>query len=218
MAFTLSNGMSVAVAKTYEAKLNFSAASNEPVCELTVVGSTIDVGDWVEVTAPGWGRINGRVVRAAPGTTATSLLLEGINTSDTELYPAGLVGAGSVRKIAAWSEITQVKSVATTGGEQQFADATDINDVTAKQIPTIRSAMSMTLTLLDDPTLSFYADVTKADESRSPYAVRFVFANKSVMGGNVYWSLKRVPNVTANEVMTGEIVLSFSSDPIRYAS
>lgn len=216
MAVTLSTGVSVYVAKTYAAPLNFSAATNTLPCSLTVSGSTIVAGDYVEVTS-GWGRLDKRVVRAGPGTSATSLVLEGIDTSDTNKYPNN-TGLGSVRKISTWSEITQIKSVSTSGGEQQYADTTAINDVVSRQQPTTRSAVNVTLEVFDDPSLPYYADVTTADDSRTPYALRMRFANNSHTLANAYWSLQRVPNIATNEAMTTNLSLSFAAEPVRYAN
>lgn len=219
MAITLSTGVSVFVAKTYATKLDFSAASNSAVggnCALTVVGSTIVAGDFVEVTS-GWGRLNQRVVRAGAGTSATSLVLEGVDTSDTTKYPA-LTGVGSVRKVLTWSEITQLKTISTSGGEQQYADITAINDVVARQMPTTRGAVSVSLEVFDDPTLPYFADVIAADDSRTPYGLRMRFANGSVTVANAYWSLTRVPNIATNEAMTTNISVSFAAEPLRYAA
>lgn len=216
MAITLSTGVSVYVAKTYAAPLNFTAASNAASCALTVSGSTIVAGDFVEVTS-GWGRLDKRIVRAGVGSGATSLILEGIDTSDTSKYPTG-TGVGSVRKITAWTEITQIKSVSTSGGDQQYADITAINDVVSRQMPTTRGAVNMSLEVFDDPSQSYFADVIAADDSRTPYGLRMRFANGSNTLANAYWSLMRVPNIATNEAMTTNISLSFAAEPVRYAS
>lgn len=216
MAITLSTGVSVYVAKTYAAPLSFTAASNAASCALTVSGSTIVAGDFVEVTS-GWGRLDKRIVRAGVGSGATSLILEGIDTSDTSKYPTG-TGLGSVRKITAWTEITQIKTVSTSGGDQQYADITAINDVVSRQMPTTRGAVNMSLEVYDDPSQSYFADVIAADDSRTPYGLRMRFANGSNTLANAYWSLMRVPNIATNEAMTTNISLSFAAEPVRYAA
>ncbi|MDC8756261.1 phage tail tube protein [Janthinobacterium fluminis] len=71
-------------------------------------------GDIVEHTS-GWGRINRRVFRVkAPA--ADTYVLEGMDTTSIIFYPAGN-GAGSVRKIATFTQITTVMNPASTGGE-----------------------------------------------------------------------------------------------------
>lgn len=216
MAITLSTGVTLSVAKTYDSALNFSAASNAAECTLTVTGSTIVAGDYVEVTS-GWDLLDKRIVRAKAGTSATAIILESVNTTSTSRYPVG-AGVGSVRKVSAWTQITQVKGLSASGGEQQFADITSITDTVAKQMPTIRSAMSMTVDVFDDPALTWYADVTIADEARSPYGLLMAFPNGSKLVANAYWSLMDVPSVAQNEALMTQITLTYAAEPQRYAA
>jgi hypothetical protein len=216
MAITLSTGVTLSVAKTYAASLDFSAASNATECTLTVTGSAIVAGDYIEVTS-GWDMLDKRVVRAKTGTSATAIILEGINTTNTSNYPAG-AGVGSVRLISAWSQITQVKGLSASGGEQQFADITSITDKVAKQMPTLRGAMNMNVDVFDDPTLAWYADVVVADEARTPFGLKMDFPNGSKLVANSYWSLMRVPTVAQNEALLTQISLSYAAEPVRYAA
>lgn len=216
MAITLSTGVTLAVAKTYALPLAFTAATNNAECTLTVTGSTIVAGDWVEISS-GWDLLDKRVVRTKAGTNATAIVLEGVNTENTSRFPSG-TGAGSVRKIMAWSQLSQVKSLSASGGEQQFADITSISDTVSKQMPTMRGAMNMTVDCYDDPALPWYADVIKADEARAPYGLLMQFPNGSKLGANAYWSLMRVPSVTQNEALMTQVTLSYAAEPIRYAA
>jgi hypothetical protein len=167
MAITLTTGSTLSVAKTYAASLNFTTATNASPCALTVSGSTIVAGDYVEVNS-GWGLLDKRLVRAGAGTSATSIVLEGIDTTDTTKYPAG-AGAGSARKVTTWTQISQVKSIS----RQRRPAAVrrrhkPRSDQVTRQIPTVRGAVEMTVDVFDDPSLAWYADVMKADDARSP--------------------------------------------------
>lgn len=216
MAITLTTGSTLSVAKTYAASLNFTTATNASPCALTVVGSTIVAGDYVEVNS-GWGLLDKRLVRAGAGTSATSIVLEGIDTTDTTKYPAG-AGVGSVRKVSTWTQITQVRSISASGGQQQYADVTSIVDVVTRQIPTVRGAVEMTVDVFDDPTLAWYADVMKADDARAPYGMILAFPNGSKTVANAYWSLMRVPTMAQNEALMTQISLSYAAEPVRYAT
>lgn len=216
MAITLSTGANLSVAKTFAAPLAFSAASNASDASLTVVGSTIAAGDYVEVSS-GWGMLDKRVVRAKAGTSATALILEGVDTSDATKYPAG-TGAGSVRKILAWSQLSQVKGISASGGSQNFADITALSDTVQRQVPTTRGAISMTADVFDDPTLAWYADVNAADVARTPFGLLMAFPNGSKLVANAYWSLMRVPTMATNEALMTQITMSYAAEPMRYAS
>ena len=216
MAITLSTGVALAIAKTYGSSVNITAITNaaEAVATLSV-GHSVVVGDYLEVTS-GWGLLDKRVVRVKTVTT-NDVTFEGINTTDTTKYPSG-TGTGSIRRITAWSALSQVKAISASGGEMQFADVTALDDVVAKQIPTIRSAVSMNVDVFDDPTLAWYTDVSAATDARAPYGLRMSFPNGSKMVANAYWSLQKVPSVNQNEAMTTQITLSYAAEPVRYAT
>ena len=131
--------------------------------------------------------------------------------------PSG-TGTGSVRKVTVWTALSQVKGLSASGGDMQFANITAIDDVVAKQVPTIRNAVSMNIDVYDDPTLAWYSDVATASDARAPYGLLMAFPNGSKLVANAYWSLQRVPAVTINEAMTSQISLSYAAEPVRYAS
>ena len=217
MAITLSTGATASVAKTYATSVDISAITNasDAVCT-TGSAHSISVGDYVEISS-GWGLLDKRVVRAKTGTTGSTLVLEGVNTTDTTKYPVG-TGIGSVRRITAWSQLSQIKDVAASGGSQNFADVTTISDVVQRQVPTTRAAVTMTMNVFDDPTLAWYADVTAADTARTPYGLLMAFPNGSKLVANAYWSLMKVPTMANNAALETQISLSYAAEPIRYST
>jgi len=217
MAITLSTGVTLAVAKTYAVPVTVTVATNAANATLTTSAAhTLSLNDYVEVKS-GWGLLDQRVVRCMAGTTGSTVVLEGINTLDVAKYPAG-AGVGSIRKITNWSQISQVKSLSASGGEQQFADVTSITDTVARQMPTLRGAVNMTVDCFDDPTLVWYSDVVTADEARAPYGLLMQFPNGSKLLANAYWSLMRVPTMAQNEALMTQITLSYAAEPVRYAA
>ena len=217
MAITLSTGATLSVAKTYAAVIAISALSNASnAVATTAAAHNISVGDYVEVSS-GWGLLDKRVVRAGTGTTASTLVLDGVDTTDLSKYPAG-TGIGSVRKITAWTTLSQVKGVSASGGSQNFANVTSISDVVERQVPTTRSAVTMTVDCFDDPSLAWYGDVSAADNARTPYGLLMAFPNGSKLVANAYWSLMRVPTMASNEALMTQISLSYAAEPMRYAS
>lgn len=216
MAITLSTGTSVSIAKAYGSSVTMSAITNatEAVATLSA-GHSVLVGDYLEITS-GWDLLDKRVVRVK--TVATNdVTLEGVNTSNTTKYPAG-AGIGSIRRITSWSQLSQLKDLSASGGDQQFADITSISDRTTKQVPTVRSAVTMTIGVFDDPNLAWYADVTAASDASTPYGLLMVFPNGSRLAANAYWSLQKVPGISKNEALTTQISLSYAADPIRYSA
>ncbi|MBI3144734.1 MAG: phage tail protein [Pseudogulbenkiania sp.] len=216
MAITLSTGLTASVAKTYGTSVAMSAITNASEAVATLAaGHSVVVGDYLEVTS-GWGRLDKRIVRVKTVVT-NDVTFESINTSSTAKYPSG-AGTGSIRRITAWTQLTLVRSLSATGGDQQFADTTAIDDVVARQIPTIRNAVTMTMDVYDDPTLGWYADVDTADASRTPFGLLMTFPNSSKLVANAYWSLQKVPTMAQNEALMTQISLSYAAEPVRYAS
>lgn len=216
MSKTLATRVKFAIAKTYGAAVAMSAISNASEAVATLgAGHGVIVGDWVEVTS-GWGLLNGRI-RRVKTVAANDVTLEGMNTTSTMKYPAG-TGIGSIRRITAWDQLSQLKNVTSSGGDQQFADGTDLDNETEVKIPTIKSGRTMNLEFYDDPNLPWYATVEAASDAVVPTAVMISPPNGSKIVSNAYWGLMKEPNIQKNEVMTSNISLTFTCESTRHAS
>lgn len=216
MGITLSNKAVISIAKTYGAAKTMSAITNAVQAVATLaVGHSVAAGDLIELTS-GWAGLNGRVVRALSVST-NDVTLESVDTSDVTKYPAG-AGIGSVREILTWDNVTQIEDIQLSGGDQQFTDNTWVEDEEAREIPTIRSAMKLSMTVTDDLTLPYVATVQAADDAKTPVGLRIAFANGAKLFGNAYWSIQRTPTIAKNASLKSKIDLSFSSRTIRYAT
>lgn len=216
MAITLATGTQVAIASTYGTSVAMSAITNasEAVATLAAAHGVV-VGDFLEITS-GWDLLTGRLVRVKTVVT-NDVTFEAINTASVTNYPAG-TGVGSIRRITAWTSITQIQGLSTSGGDQSFADITTITDRTQKQIPTTRSPQQIDLTVFDDPALSWYPVVVAASDSSVATGMRIVFPNASRLVANGYFSLQKTPTVAANAPLTAAIGFSSLADPVRYAN
>jgi hypothetical protein len=172
-------------------------------------------GDFLEVTS-GWSRLTEKIVRA--GTVATNdVQLEGINTTSTSIYPAGS-GTGSVREITGWTQLSQVLSSSSSGGEQNFLEYQLLEADAQKRIPTFKSAAGLTLSIADDPTLAGYILASEANDDRLARAVRITLPSGAIILYNAYVSLNKTPSLTVNEIMAVEVTLSLLNEPVRYTS
>ena len=214
MAITLAVGTTVAIASAYGASKTMSAVSNaDPGVATLEASHGVATGEFIEVTS-GWARLNSRIVKA--GTVATNdVPLLGVNTTSTSFYPA-TSGTGSVREISTWTTISQItRAISISGGEQQFADITALEDPIDKQIPTRRSPVSCTLPVFFDPELSWVATVRSVADSATATAVRFTYPDGTVIVGNAYWSLQEIPTIE-DETLRSRIDLTFTSIPLVY--
>jgi hypothetical protein len=216
MSITLAVGTAVAIASTYGSASNMSAISNAASAVATLAGGhSVVVGDFLEITS-GWSLLSGRIARVSAVST-NDVTLEGINTSNTTNYPAG-TGTGSIRRITAWTTISQITSgISSSGGDQQFADVTTLQDRNQRQIPTRRSPVTLTLPVFADEALAWVATVRAASESASPAAVRLVYPNNSRTVANGYWSMSDI-NTIQDDTLRSQITIAFAAQSTNYAT
>lgn len=215
MAVKLPNGATIEHAATYAAALPFSAISNASEAICTVTGATLVVGDILLVTS-GWTALNNKVVRVKAA-TATAITLEAIDTTSTTVYPVGS-GVGSLKKVLTWVQIPQVTDFASSGGEQNYADVAFLEAQQGFQIPTDKSAASMTITVADDPTLAYVPIVTAADLAQSIQAARLNLPGTDKIYYGVYTSFSLQPSVSRNNVLTKVVSMALQATPTRYIS
>lgn len=214
MSVQLPNGSTVAIASAYGAVKTMSAITNANPGVATLEASHgIASGEFFEVTS-GWSRLTNKIIKA--GTVATNdVPLLGIDTSLTSIYPAS-GGAGTVREISTWTQIAQVLTSQSQGGEQQFMIYQFLESDSEKRIPTTKSAGGWNLTIADDATQAGYLELVKANDDRLPRALKVTLPDSSVLVYNAYVSINKTPTMTVNEIMACEVTFSFLAEPVRY--
>jgi len=107
-------GATFFIASAFAASRAVTAVTNAAEAVVTSTTHGYSNGDIVEITS-GWGRINRRAFRIKSVTTDT-FVLEGADTTNTTFFPPGS-GAGSVRKVNTFTQITSVMNPSSSGGE-----------------------------------------------------------------------------------------------------
>jgi hypothetical protein len=214
MSLSLPNGSIVAIAAAYATALNVTAASNASQCVLTVT-NTYAVGDFVEVTS-GWSGLNNKVLRvgAVSGTTVT---LEGFDTTATARFPA-LGGIGTVRKITSYTQLAQILSSESSGGEQNYATVQFLESDGQTEIPTFKTPTRITFGVGDDVTLPGYILAKAANDDGAQRAVKVSLKSGGVLSYNAFVSIGDTPSLTVNEVMQIPCTLALRTSPVRYAT
>ncbi|MDP2808640.1 MAG: phage tail tube protein [Rhodocyclaceae bacterium] len=216
MSKTLATRTAFHIAKTYGASVSMTALTNAAEAVATLAaGHGAVVGDYLEVTS-GWGRLNGSIVRVKAVAT-NDATLEGFNSTSTTNFPAG-AGIGSIRRITAWDRLSQVFDISSSGGDQQYEDATDFDSEIEVKIPTLRNAVAQALQFFDDPSLPWYATVAAASDAATPSGFRMDLPSGSKLVANAYWSLQKEPIVQKNKVLAAKIDLSYAAPSMRYAT
>lgn len=214
MSVSLPNGAIVEIASGLASAVTITALSNATPAVATATNTYVD-GDYIVVTS-GWSALTDRVVRVDTP-TGSAFNMEGIDTSDTSRFSAG-AGTGSSKKITGWTQLQQILSSSSNGGEQQFLDYQFLEADAAKRIPTFKSPSGLTFTVADDPTLAGYILAKTANDDRLPRAVRVTLPNGAKLLYNAYISLAPSPSLAVNEVMAVEVTLSNLGEVVRYAS
>lgn len=204
----LPNGSQIFVEGTRKTAVNATSVSNGTEPELTVAsgGTDFKKGDYVIVTASSWGKMIDRVLRVKSG-EETKVVVEGIDTTDTNIFPTG--GTASIAKIESWFEIPCVQDLAQDGGEQQYYTYQCLADDQEQQLPTYKSAVSLTYTFAHEYDNAIYPLLRKADESGAITALRmYVPKAKEMRCWAGVLSFNEIPQTTVNEMETVSLSVS----------
>ena len=171
-------GTTFAVATTYGAAITVSAITNDTEAVVTTSAAhSLTNGAIVEMTS-GWGRIHRRVFRIKAA-TGSSLTLEGVDTTSTTYFPAGL-GVGSLRAITAFTPVTQVLGFSTSGGDAKQVEYAYFDNDVSYSINDGFSATSMNLELDSDSLgTAGYSALRTLTEVQTDTCLRIVARNGS---------------------------------------
>lgn len=198
----LPNGSQIFIEASRGSELSASAITNaeKPVFTMS---DTDDLakGDYVIVTESTWGKLLDRVLRVSEVSGGVSATLEGIDTTDTNVFPSG--ATAKIAKIKAWSEIPCVQDLAQDGGEQQYYTYQCLSDDQEQQLPTYKSAVSLTYTFAHEYDNAIYPLLRKADESGEVTAMRmYVPKAKEMRCWAGVLSFNEIPQTAVNEMET----------------
>lgn len=216
MSVKLPNGVLFALATSYAAADTVTAVTNaNPGVATTAAPHGIADGAFIEVTS-GWSKLNNRIVRA-DNAVGTSITYEGIDTSNTQTYPAGS-GIGSIREITNWTQVSQILECTTSGGDMQFVTYSFLEQDFESQLPTQSSPMSIEMTIADDDTLPGFLALKAVAETRNLVGLRATLPNGSLILFNGYVSFNETPTMTKGQVMGVKATFNLQGRPVRYAS
>ncbi|HFC7392676.1 TPA: phage tail protein [Neisseria meningitidis] len=213
MAVKLPNGATVHIATALAADKKVTVATNAAECVLTVAGHGFAAGDLV-LFKSGWVKLNERVFQIGDVKTDTFKLI-GIDTSNADEFPADS-GIGAVQKITDWVQVSQIVEFSTSGGEQQYVDFGFLEDDFDQQIPSTKSAMSMSIKIADDTSLSGYKAAAKCSDKGGKWPLKVVLKGGGLICYNGYPSMNKTPELVRNQVMAVTLSYAISGEVNRY--
>ena len=214
MAVSLPNGVTLAVASAVASAVTVTAVTNASEAVVTAT-NTYTNGDYV-LFSSGWSRANNRVFRIKT-VSGTGFTLEGFDTSSVTLFPAGS-GTGSVFKITTWTQITQVLSCTSSGGDPQYQTYSFLEQDYDSQIPTTTSAQSLALELADDPTLAGYAAVKAVALTRANTPLKATLPSGGVILYSGIFAFDETPSLTKGNLMSVKAGVALQGRPVRYST
>jgi len=213
MAYTLPNGSTMDVAATYDAAVPMTSITNAAPAVVTSTAHGLTTGDIVLVTS-GWSRFNNRAFVVGTVTIDT-FQLAGTDTTDIVVYPAG-GGVGTAKAAATYVQINQITGVEFSGGDISFLDVQFLESDSQVQIPTVKSAISMILTVADDPGQAYLPVLEAYDANRSINILRLNLVNGNTILYPAITTINATPTVTINELLTRSISAAVQAQPTRY--
>lgn len=198
----LPNGSQIFIEASRGSELSASAITNAAKPVLTMSSTSgLAKGDYVIVTESTWGKLLDRVLRVSEVSSNSSATLEGIDTTDTNVFPTG--ATAKIAKISAWSEIPCVQDLAQDGGEQQYYTYQCLSDDQEQQLPTYKSAVSLTYTFAHEYNNAIYPLLRTADETGEVTAMRmYVPKAKEMRCWAGVLSFNEIPQTAVNEMET----------------
>lgn len=202
----LPNGTQIFVESKRGEPVDVTAITNAKEPIMSMASDGIAKGSYLLVTYSSWGLMQNRVVRVK-AVEEGKVTIEGFDTSDLNKFPAG--GEATVVAISNWIEIPCVQDLAQEGGEQQFYNYQCLADDREQQLPTFKSAVSITYTFAHEYDNPIYPILREAEESGDPKALRmFVPKAKEMRMYSGVLSFNDIPQTTMNEMETVSLAIA----------
>lgn len=217
MAYDFPEGSHFFFAEVSAASKAVSEITNANPAVATAVAHGLTAGQEILLTS-GWEDASDAVFRVdAPDADTFSLL--GLDTSDLNLFPAGM-GAGSVQPIlpADWLEVPKVMTIATSGGDPKFTTVSLLAKRNDQSIPTGFGATSVALTLAHDAGDTNYQKMLSISRARRTVAFKLLLANAAASYGYGYLSVNEMPKLSSQQVNQVTATFSLLGRSISYGA
>lgn len=187
MANIFLQGTRYAIAQAYSLPAAITAITNANPAVATVTGTAPADGSFLLMQS-GWPAIDGAVVTTS-GAAGSTFNLEGINSTDTFLYPAA-EGAGTYVVASDFLTLPKVWQAQTQGGEPQTATRRYIDDPTGKEVGFTWGSSARTKEFMLDynETLPYFDFLVKLTREKTQVVFRETLTNKGmILSAGTVW-------------------------------
>lgn len=214
MSYFFPEGAKIYFSNTLASAKAVTAVSNASPAVATSTAHGYSDNDEVLFTS-GWEDATSSVFKVDQLTADTFSLL-GLNSIDTNWFAAG-TGVGSTQKITNWTEIPQVLSISTNGGDARFTDIQPLSKRNSIKVPTGFNSMSVDLTLGHDPSSANYQTMLDISRGLGRVAFKLVLAGGATAYGYGYMNVSEAPQLQANQANQVRASIAFLGRFITYA-
>jgi hypothetical protein len=216
MSIAIPDGAKLWIQNTLGAAVAVSVAANANPAQLTVPNNhgIADGNEFIFIS--GWEDATESVYRAI-ASGATSVSAEGLDTSDPSWFTNG-GGTGTAQEITGWTEIAQVTDIQMSGGDPKYATVGLLSRRRDIQVPAGFNAMSVSITLADDPLLAGQQALKIAGRTGAKRAFKLQMPGS----GPAYWygavSFNDAPQIRKGQANTVQATVSLQGNFTRYAT
>lgn len=209
MDFYFPDGSRLYYSNTFASAKDISGISNAAPDALATAAAH-GYSDNDEVLYEGeWEDADGMVFRADQQSTDTFKLL-GLDSSDTDFYPAG--GAGTAKKISSWVQIPRLKNdISTDGGDPRFAEIPLLARRNSIRVPTGFNPSNFNVSMYDDPANAVQAAMLPISRKLSPVAFKMVISGGSTSYGYGYMAVSEMARMQSGDANNRAVSLALVS-------
>lgn len=214
MAFNFPEGAKFYFSQTFAAAKTITVLTNANPAAATSVAHGYADNDEILLTS-GWEDATDTVFKVDQLTADTFSLLD-FDTTNTAFYSAG-TGIGSAQKLSAWTEIPQVLTIATSGGDPRYTEVNLLSRRNGVRIPTGFNPADVTLTLAHDPANANYKTMLNISRTSTKVAFKLALAGGATSYGYGYMAVSDVPQMNSNQVNQVTAAFSMLGRTISYS-
>ena len=216
MAYAFPEGSRFQFSTTFAAAKTISAMTNAnpSVCTSTAHGyadndELLLTSSWEDATDTVW---------RADQLTADTFSLLGLDATSTSFYPAGAGANSTAQRITGWTDIPQVLTIATSGGDARFTTISPLAKRNAINVPTGFNPTTITLTLGHDPSLAAYQTMLGISRALSKVAFKMIISGGGTTYGFGYMSVSEAPSLNVNQANQVTAAITLLGRSISYAT
>lgn len=214
MAYAFPEGSKFYFSQTFASAVTLSAMSNaNPTVATSVAHGYVD-DDEVLLTS-GWEDATDTVFKVDQLTADTFSLL-GLDTTDTGFYAAGGGASSTAQKISGWTEIPQVLTIATQGGDPRFTDINPLSRRNGIRVPTGFNGTTITLTLGHDASNANYQTMLNISRRLAKVAFKMVLSGGASTYGYGYMATSEAPTLNVNQANQVTVALTLLGRAMSY--